>query len=101
VVRGVHFVWRWHVGPGGANGNLYGWGSGCGDFPDVGDSGGADVGVGDARNVLVDGGRGTSSAGEGFGRGREIGDGAGEDFEWADEFANEVEKEASERGARR
>jgi hypothetical protein len=73
-----------------ADGNFYGRGSGCGDFPDVGDFGGADVGVGDARNVLADGGRGTSGCGTSFECGREVGAGAGESFEWADEFEDEV-----------
>ncbi len=36
-----------------------------GDFPGVGDSGGADGGVGDARDVLVDAGCGTAGGGAG------------------------------------
>ncbi len=96
-MRGVHFCLALHVGLGGADGNFYGRGSGCGNFRDVGDSGGGDVGVRDARNVLVDGGRGTSGSGTGYECGREAGVGAGEEFEWADEFADEVVKEATER----
>lgn len=91
----MQFCLALHVGLGGADGNFYGWGSGCGDFPDVGGSGGADVGVGDARDVLVDGGRGTSGCGASCECGREIGDGAGESFEWADEFEDEVSEEKS------
>ena len=93
----MHFCLAWHAVPGGGDGNFHGRGSGRGDFPDVGDSGGADFGLGDARNVLVDGGRGTDCAVARYERGQEIGDGAGESFEWADEFADEVvEVEGSE-----
>jgi hypothetical protein len=80
------------VGSGGADGNFHGRGSGCGDFPDVGDSGSADGSVGDARNVSVDGGRGTDCAGASCECGEEVGDGTGESFEWADEFEDEVRR---------
>jgi hypothetical protein len=75
---------------GGAHGDFYGWGGCGGDFSDVGDSGGADFGVGDARNVLVDVGSGADGAGTERGCGRKVGDGEGESFEWADEFADAV-----------
>jgi hypothetical protein len=90
LVRGVQFRLALDVLVEVAHGNFYGWGGGGGDFSDVGDSGGADVGVGDARDVLVDGGRGTAGSGTKFGCGREVGDGAGEGFEWGDEFAGEM-----------
>ena len=92
LARGVHFCWRWHAASGGTYGDFHGGGSGNGDFPGVGDFGDVDSGMGDARDVFVDGESGADCAGEECGCGQEIGDGAGESFGWADEFADAVRK---------
>jgi hypothetical protein len=48
--------------------------------------------MGDAGNVLVDGGGGTDCVGAECGYGREIGDCADESVAWADEFADEISR---------